>query len=333
MGIIAVIGSGMMGSAMARPAADKGHAVRLVGTPLDDAIIKSIQQTGFHPTLKARMPAGVTAYTTDALDTALSGCDLVIGGVSSFGVDWFLERALPHVPMGMPVLMITKGLRSMEGTLLPIPRELMRRTGRDNICAVGGPCTSYELMQRQHTRVAFCGRDPALLAKLRSALSTPYYHIRLTTDIEGLESAVALKNAYALGVSLAIGMTEKELGEGELRYNPQAGLFAEAVSEMSDLIAWLGGAPEQIAYAAGDLYVTIFGGRTRKLGTLLGRGLRIDEALAQLDGVTLESVAITRLVMGALRRAGLAGRYPLLSHVESLLRGENVGMPWGAFDA
>ena len=45
-------------------------------------------------------------------------------------------------------------------------------------------------------------------------------------------------------------------------------------------------------YGAGDLYVTIYGGRTRRIGTLLGRGLSFQEAMVQLKGVTLESIVI-----------------------------------------
>ena len=36
-----------------------------------------------------------------------------------------------------------------------------------------------------------------------------YYHISLSTDVVGVECAVAMKNAYALGVSLAVGLAEK----------------------------------------------------------------------------------------------------------------------------
>ena len=45
MAIITVIGSGMMGSAMAFPACRNGHTVRLVGSPLDDRIIEHGKKT------------------------------------------------------------------------------------------------------------------------------------------------------------------------------------------------------------------------------------------------------------------------------------------------
>ena len=33
-------------------------------------------------------------------------------------------------------------------------------------------------------------------------MQTDYYHISITTDVTGIESAVALKNGYALGIAL-----------------------------------------------------------------------------------------------------------------------------------
>ncbi len=39
MATIAIIGSGMMGSALAFPARENGNTVRLVGTPLDREIL------------------------------------------------------------------------------------------------------------------------------------------------------------------------------------------------------------------------------------------------------------------------------------------------------
>ena len=41
-----------------------------------------------------------------------------------------------------------------------------------------------------------------------------------------------MKNAYALGVSLAVGLAEKRDGEiGAVHYNSQAALFGQGVKE------------------------------------------------------------------------------------------------------
>ncbi|MBQ6691734.1 MAG: glycerol-3-phosphate dehydrogenase, partial [Clostridia bacterium] len=77
MSIVTIVGAGMMGSAIGFPARENGHEVRLVGTPLDRAIIDHARQTGEHPTLKRRFPEGFKFYQIDQLTEALEGADLL----------------------------------------------------------------------------------------------------------------------------------------------------------------------------------------------------------------------------------------------------------------
>lgn len=341
MAIITIIGAGMMGSAMSIPARDNGHTVRLVGTHLDREIIQALEATREHPKMRRMLPEGVTFHQVEAVDAALSGADLVICGVSSFGVDWFGREMLPRIPVGAPVLSVTKGLTlEADGALTPFPVTLsgMLPAGRRmSLNAIGGPCTSYELADRHQTCVAFCGEDPAILEALRGLLQTDYYHISTSTDVMGVETAVALKNAFALAVTMAVGLSIKLDGEGQMEhYNSEAALFGQSVREMHSLLALLGGGPDNIVYGAGDLYVTIFGGRTRLLGTLLGQGYTFEEAIKRLDGVTLESVVIAQRILSALRQKAARGEadlsaYPLLMHVDAVIAGAQVNLPWQRF--
>ena len=59
---ITIIGSGMMGSALAFPARENGHEVRLVGTPLDIEIIDTCKATGQHLKFDRPFPEGVKYY-------------------------------------------------------------------------------------------------------------------------------------------------------------------------------------------------------------------------------------------------------------------------------
>ena len=49
MSTIVIVGSGMMGSALAFPARENGNTVRLVGSPLDGEIIDACRATNRHP--------------------------------------------------------------------------------------------------------------------------------------------------------------------------------------------------------------------------------------------------------------------------------------------
>lgn len=340
MSIITIVGAGMMGSAMCFPAADNGHEVRLVGIHNRESI-DSVRATGYHTTLKRTLPDGVKVYHIEGLMEALKGADLVISGVSSFGVKWFEETVLPLLPDNTPVLSVTKGLESLtDGTLVPFPTAMTARAGKKvSLNAVGGPVISFELADRQQTEIAFCGTDMEVLKKLKAMLETGYYHITLTTDVPGLECAVAMKNAYALGVSLAIGLNEREYGEETPEhYNPQAALFEQSTREVMKLMQLMGAQMETLPFFAGDLYVTVFGGRTRRIGILLGKGHSYEEARQILAGVTLESVAIATLAAEAIRRLetrGLAkaSDFPLLMHIDGIInRKEEVNVPWLAFE-
>ncbi len=302
MATITIIGSGMMGSALAFPARENGNTVRLVGTHLDREIIDACRATNRHPKFAKHFPKGVPPfpegcefYQIEQMDEAVKGADLVIGGVSSFGVDWFGEEVLPRIPVEIPVLSVTKGLLDQDdGTLLCYPQvweaRLAAKGIKRDICAIGGPCTSYELVAHDQTEVAFCGKDLNVLRKIKAMMATDYYHISLSTDVVGIESAVALKNGYALGIALTIGLNQKAFGlDSELHFNSQAAVFGQASKEMSRLLDLQGaGTLDNLCVGVGDLYVTVYGGRTRLVGILLGRGLNIDEAKEELKGVRRE---------------------------------------------
>ena len=344
MAIITIIGAGMMGSALAFPARENGHVVRLVGTPLDREIIDTCRETGRHPKFERDFPAGVEYFQFEEAETALRGCDAVIGGVSSFGVEWFGEAVLPLIPEETPLLTVTKGLMDTpEGRLRTYPdlwADKCRALGkRLSLNAIGGPCTSYELVAHDQTEVAFCGPELKTLEYLRSLMATDYYHISITTDVTGIESAVALKNGYALGVALTIGLNQKQFGQDSvLHYNSQAAVFGQGMKEMRRLLAFQGCDDLDVfCVGVGDLYVTVYGGRTRLVGILLGRGLTIDEAKAELKGVTLESLVVAERVARAvkynIRKGTLRSEdFPLLLHIDKILtENQPAELPWEAF--
>lgn len=344
MAVVTIIGSGMMGSALAFPARENGHEVRLVGTHLDREIIETCIKTNRHPKFTKDFPDGVKYFQIEDVNFAIEGADFIIGGVSSFGVDWFGDVILPKIPENIPVITVTKGLYDTpDGKLLTYPdiweQKLEKMGKRLSLNAIGGPCTSYELVAHDQTEVAFCGKDLKVLEFLRETMSTDYYHISITTDVVGIESAVALKNGYALAVALTIGENQKKFGiDSELHFNSQAAVFGQSVKEMYKLLQYQNAATiDNLSVGAGDLYVTVYGGRTRLVGILLGRGMSIDEALEELNGVTLESIVVADRVARAVRKCAEKGildpkDFPLLMHVDEILRERvAVNIPWDEF--
>ena len=177
MAKIVIIGAGMMGSALAFPARENGHEVCLVGTPLDREIIEAARATDKHLKFDRPFPAGLSYYQIEEVSEALVGADLIIGGVSSFGVEWFRDTILPILPEGVPTLTVTKGLwDTPDGQLLTYPalwQAKLDELGKNvPLLAVGGPCTSYELVAHDQTHVTFCGGERELLREVKGMMAT-----------------------------------------------------------------------------------------------------------------------------------------------------------------
>ena len=110
MSTVTLIGSGQMASALTFPLYENGHEVRLVGSPLDNEIIDRLREDNYHFNLLRTLHDGIHYYKVDQVKEALEGADVVVCGVSSFGVDWFLNEIIPMIPEGVPMISVTKGM-------------------------------------------------------------------------------------------------------------------------------------------------------------------------------------------------------------------------------
>jgi glycerol-3-phosphate dehydrogenase (NAD(P)+) len=85
---------------------------------------------------------------------------------------------------------------------------------------------------------------------------------------------------------------------------------------MTRIVTLMGGNPENVAWlpGVGDQYVTCAGGRTIRLGRLLGAGLTYTEAVLEMAGETLEGAYVIKQLAQALpvwEARGLLGPHEL----------------------
>jgi glycerol-3-phosphate dehydrogenase (NAD(P)+) len=330
---------------MSFPLADRGHAVRLVGTHLDRHIIDGVKSTGIHPTLKATLPREVAPYHVESFAEALGkNTDLIILGVSSAGIPWAIDRLCETLTSPVPVLMITKGMWPEASGLKALPdhveEELFRRRGmKAGVAAVGGPCIAGELAARRQTGTVITSRQPALARQACEMLETGYYHPRASDDVAGVEICAAFKNFFAIAVGWASGALETQppAENAALNHNAAAILFDQAIVEMLALATALGGRPESVwgMPGAGDLYVTCQAGRNSRLGRHLGRGMTFAEAKAgpmkedTVEGAEL-GIAVAKSINAMIASGRLqADALPLtLALTNSLTTNAPLDIPW-----
>jgi glycerol-3-phosphate dehydrogenase (NAD(P)+) len=347
MTTIAILGAGVMGSALTFPLADNGHDVRLVGTHLDREIVDAVRATGTHPGLGRRLPDPVRAYQLEEAEAAFDGAQIALSGVNSFGVAWAGQRLASLLNPGMAVVAIAKGMAADErGELRILPDVLAEQVpaelrARVPWAAIAGPSIAGEVAARRDSCVVFTGSDQAALDRLAATFRTGWYHVWTSTDLVGVEVCAAMKNCYALGVGFAQGVLDR-LGESDSpdrNHNYEAALFGQATVEIGQLVGLLGGRPDTPYGLAGvgDMYVTSTGGRNVRVGRLVGSGLRFSEARARMGGITLEGAAAIGVIGGALPELtdrGVIGPadFPLMRHLHAVVvEDQPVAVPWSSF--
>lgn len=325
MADIVILGAGVMGSALAVPAAvsDANH-VTLVGSPLDDSIVDSLQRTRVHPDLRTDLPAEIEALTLSQLThERLQTADVIIIGVSSPGIAW--ASTLINDAAARPDILglVTKGLvanNPMNAVPLTYADALPALLTQENpaIVGIGGPCIARELALGLPTRVTFASNPIQKAEHLRSLLETDYYRITTHTHIAAVEACAALKNFLCIGVSAM--MSAYPLDDSHAK-NPVAALYNQAVLELLILSRWIaaeeyaannGSTTNDVAFdlaGMGDLHVTVGGGRNSRLGTYLGQGRLLDDIInTDMAGITVEGVDTGRRLAPGLHAACSAGQ-------------------------
>jgi glycerol-3-phosphate dehydrogenase (NAD(P)+) len=210
--------------------------------------------------------------------------------VSTAGVPWAAEQLATVAAADRrapPVLLVTKGLAAAAGEIRVLPvlvEDALCRRGvaSSGVGGIGGPCLALELAARRETAAVIAHPDPAVLERLIELISAPYYHVRPSTDVIGVEACAALKNLVVMAIGAVMGQVELvgEAANGARMHNAAAAVFSQALGELEHLVHALGGRVETVLglAGAGDLFVTCQGGRNGRMGRLLGRGLTYREA-------------------------------------------------------
>ncbi|MBS7643176.1 NAD(P)-binding domain-containing protein [Candidatus Bathyarchaeota archaeon] len=285
---IAILGAGVMGSALTVPLAANNHEINLWGTELDTEIIEEIRKIGLHPRLNLKIPKNVETFSVEQLDLALKDRQIIVLGISSEAVKIITKRLAPYLKKDVIIVTVAKGLEmDPTGKILTMPEVIENELpteyrGKIPIVAIGGPSIAKEVAQEIPTAVVFASTEIKAAELCREIFSTPKYRVEVTADVKGVELCAALKNTYAIAVGICEGLRKRN--NLETMNNTKALVFTYAVKEMNKIIQTLGGKTETVMGLAGigDLDVTCKGGRNAFFGEILGSGVTATQALDEM---------------------------------------------------
>ena len=135
---ILIIGAGAMGSAFAVPCVENKNDVTIVGTHLEDNLIKDIiSNDHLHPGLKTKLPKEIKFVQFKELQLLLEkDLDLIVAGISSIGIEWFAQQISKNYKKKLPIVLLTKGLSIVDNELMTLSdkiKDLLEKDGHSEI--------------------------------------------------------------------------------------------------------------------------------------------------------------------------------------------------------
>jgi len=302
---IIIIGAGAMGSAFTMPCIDNNNNVTLIGTHLEDDLIKQIKSNkNIHPILKVKLPENLKIEKFEKLNSILKKkVDIIVAGISSVGIEWFADQISKNYKKNLPIILLTKGLAIVDDELTTLSdkiKKLLKKKGHKeiNISAIKGPCLAAGLAYKMRTGTVIANPNIKEAEFLKKIISTDYYSTEISNDLEGVELSGAIKNIYSMLIGASEGLSNSKVSiETQSKYylNTSASLIHRSISEMVDFVSHYGGKPDTVYGLAGlgDLYVSAIGGRNSLMGRYLGQGYLYKDAKEKfMKNITVEGAQL-----------------------------------------
>jgi glycerol-3-phosphate dehydrogenase (NAD(P)+) len=339
---IIIIGAGAMGSAFAVPCLENKNEVTLVGTHLEDELINNIQlNNNFHPALNIKLPSNLKVEKYDKLKSILEGgIDIIVAGVSSVGIEWFVKQITKSYKKNTPIILLTKGLAIEDNELITLSdkiKKLLKDQGHKdvNISAIKGPCLAAGLAYKMRTGTVIANPDIKETEKLKKIISTDYYSTEVSDDLTGIELSGAIKNIYSMLIGASEGLSNsKAPKEIQSKYylNTSASLIHRSISEMVEFVSFYGGRAETVYGLAGlgDLYVSAIGGRNSLMGKYLGEGYLYKDAKEKfMKNITVEGAQLALEIGPKILQDLNSSHFPLMfSMLNTICENKKLEIKW-----
>ena len=317
MSRIAVIGAGSWGTALAISLARRGgHQLTLCAHSPDHA--EEISTTGFNLRYLPNFALPVDIRLTHSLADAIEDVEIILCVTPSQALRATLQHMLPFLRPDQILLSASKGVEEntylrMSEIMAELSSPLAGNNRANPIGTLGGPSFAQEVANALPTAITIATFDPLIGERLQADFSSESLRVYRNDDVIGTELGGALKNVIALAAGVSTGL--------ELGNNAAAALITRGIVEMTRLAVACGGHSETLSGLSGigDLVLTCTGGlsRNRAVGIELGKGKKLPEILAALNGKVAEGVRTTTAALGLAARHGV--EMPITEQMAAIL--------------
>ncbi|HXL14511.1 MAG TPA: NAD(P)H-dependent glycerol-3-phosphate dehydrogenase [Methylomirabilota bacterium] len=312
---IGILGGGGWGTALAIILDSRDHEVRLWVYEAEETerMSRTRENGTFLPGV--RIPERV--LITNSQGEAVRNAEMVVFATPSGALREVAQKLLVdsgvQLSGAQAVVIGSKGLEPK--TLLRMSEvlsEVFPEAFETKLVVLTGPSHAEEVSRRVPTAVVAASSHRASAALVQEAFSTEWFRVYTNDDVVGVEIAAALKNVVAIAAGICDG-----LGFGD---STKGALLTRGLVEISRLGEALGARASTFSGLAGmgDLIATAMSrhSRNRRLGEAIGKGMKLEEALAA-SKMVVEGVGTAHAAVDLARRHGV--ELPIAEQVRAIL--------------
>ena len=283
--IVAVLGTGVWGSALGAIAKANNHDVRFW-----------------------------SHRGSNSLDSVIEDSAIILSAVSMKGVMPTIAKIKSlHLPSDKIIVTATKGL---DPETTRTPSQIWQSAFPNNsIVVLSGPNLSKEIAQGLPAATVMASIDLAAAQKVQDIFASDTFRVYVNNDPIGTELGGTLKNVIAIASGVCDGMN--------LGTNAKAALLTRALPEMIRIGTHLGASGETFfgLSGLGDLIATCDSplSRNYQVGYGLAQEKSLERILAELEG-TAEGINTTNVLVKIADIEAIA--VPIARQVHRLLRGK-----------
>ncbi len=277
---IAVIGSGSWATALVKLL--QHHGLTLHWWIRTQRSLEAIRTEGRNPKyLSALAISNENTHLTTDIREAVKPADMVLLAIPSYFLKDALAPLAPEALQDKVVISAIKGIVPERDQLVSAYLTDAYQVPEEQFVGISGPSHAEEVAYARETYLTLAARNPDKARRVAGLIGTDFLHIRVSSDVEGLEYAAVLKNVYAIAGGIC-----NSLGYGD---NFQAVLVASAVREIQAFLDTVVPKHRSIMETGylGDLLVTAYSqfSRNRTFGNMIGKGYRTNAALMEMTMV------------------------------------------------
>lgn len=286
LGQIGLIGSGSWGTAIAKILTDNQQHIYWWVRHTEAVETLHERQHNPHYLTSVRFLPEYIHPTVD-VNEIVSKCDTIIICVPSAYTQEVIESIDEKLWEGKNVVSAIKGILPKSNLILNDYLQQMPWFDLQRYVAITGPCHAEEVADERISYLTFSGLNDELTEAMAATFENTYIYTTANHDIWGAQFAAVLKNIYAIGAGMAHAL---DYGDNFLSVyitNCYREMYRFLKAHFNKFHPSDERPDFHTSAYLGDLLVTCYSlhSRNRMLGTMLGKGYSVKNAIMEMNMV------------------------------------------------